>query len=61
MGKEGIQALTIDLYVSVCMLRSTREVWRALKGRKSCSRHGEQLLSECSPNFPSTSHLDLRT
>ena len=42
---------------------STREVWRARKMCKSCSRRSwEQLwLLECSPNFPSASYLDERT
>ena len=42
---------------------STREVWRARKVRKSCSRRSREqlLLLECSPNFPSASYLDERT
>ena len=42
---------------------STREVWRARKMRKSCSRRSREqlLLLSCSPSFPSASYLDERT
>ena len=42
---------------------STREVWRARKMHKSCSRRNREQISvlECSPNFPSASYLDERT